>query len=191
LQSLYINNAGEFLFSRPSRELLQSIDPAQHPNLKIDLISNGTLFSEREWRKFSNIHGLIRDVRISTDAATKETFELLRRGGRWESFIENLMFIGGMRRRGEINLFMLAFTYQSRNFREMPAFVGFAEETGADRVSFERLALSASMSYEEFLANAVHLPTHPLHSQFLDILKEPALTSPAVFADFEYGENVG
>jgi tetratricopeptide (TPR) repeat protein len=186
LQSLYINNSGEFLFSRPSRELLQSIDPAQHPNLKIDLISNGTLFSEREWQKFSNIHGLVRSIRISIDAATKETFELLRRGGRWENLIENLRFIGVMLRRGEIDVFMSAFTYQLRNFREMPAFVSFAEEMGANRVSFERLAPSASMTYEEFVANAVHLPTHPLHAQFLDILKDQAMSSSTVASEFEY-----
>jgi hypothetical protein len=86
LRSLHIDNAGKFLFSRPSRELLQSIDPVRHGNLKIDLISNGTLFTEREWQKFANIHGLVRTVRISTDAATKETFELLRRGARWDAF---------------------------------------------------------------------------------------------------------
>jgi hypothetical protein len=186
LRSLYINNSGEFLFSRPSRDLLRSIDPDQHANLRIDLISNGTLLSEREWQKFGNIHGLVRSIRISTDAATRETFELLRRGGRWESFIDNLQFVRGMRRRGEIEVFMLAFTYQLRNFREMPAFVSFAERLGADMVSFERLAPSASMTYEEFVVNAVHLATHPLHAQFLDILEDPALSSPTVVSEFEF-----
>jgi Iron-sulfur cluster-binding domain len=188
LRSLHINNAGEFLFSRPSRALLQSIDPAQHANLKIDLISNGTLLTEREWQKFANIHGLVRTIRISTDAATKETFEVLRRGARWESFLENLKFIGTMRRRGGIELLMLAFTYQLRNFREMPAFVGFAESVGADKVNFQRLQPSASMTHDEYAANAVHLPTHPLHAEFLAVLKDPALQSlsVAVASEFEF-----
>jgi hypothetical protein len=188
LRSLHINNAGEFLFSRPSRELLQSIDPARHANLKIDLISNGTLFTEREWQKFANIHGLVRSIRISTDAANKETFEVLRRGARWESFLANLKFIGAMRRRGGIELFMLAFTYQLRNFREMPAFVGFAESVGADKVNFQRLQPSASMTHDEYAANAVHLPTHPLHAEFLAVLKDPAMQSASVsiVSEFEF-----
>lgn len=185
LESLYINNSGEFLFSRPSRELLQSIDPAQHTNLKIDLISNGTLFSEREWQKFSNIHGMVRSIRISADAATKETFEAVRRGGRWEGFVENLRFIAAMRRRGEIECFKLAFTYQLRNFREMPAFVAFAEDLAADMISFERLAPSESMSYDEYSTQAVHLPTHPLHAQFLDVLADHALAPSIVLCEFE------
>jgi hypothetical protein len=186
LRSLHINNAGEFLFSRPSRELLQSIDPTRHANLKIDLISNGTLLTEREWQKFANIHGLVRTIRISTDAATKETFEVLRRGAHWESFLENLKFIGAMRRRGGIELLMLAFTYQLRNFREMPAFVGFAESVGADKVSFQRLIPTASMTHEEYVANAVHLPTHPLHAEFLTVLKDPALHSVSVLVASEF-----
>ena len=93
-----------------------------------------------------------------------------------------------MRRRGGIELLMLAFTYQLRNFREMPAFVGFAGSVGADKISFERLAPSASMSYEEYAASAVHLPTHPLHSEFLAVLKDPALqsVSVAVANEFEF-----
>ncbi len=188
LRSLHINNAGEFLFSRPSRELLQSIDPAQHANLKIDLISNGTLLTEREWQKFANIHGLVRSVRISTDAATKETFEALRRGARWESFLANLKFIGAMRRGGGIESLMLAFTYQLRNFREMPAFVGLAQSVGADKVNFQRLQPSAAMTHDEYAANAVHLPTHPLHPEFLAVLKDPALQSASVsiVSEFEF-----
>jgi hypothetical protein len=65
-----------------------------------------------------------------------------------------------MRRRGGIELLMLAFTYQLRNFREMPAFVGFAASVGADKVNFQRRQPSASMTHEEYTANAVHLPTH-------------------------------
>jgi Iron-sulfur cluster-binding domain len=187
LQSLYINNSGEFLFSRPSRELLQSIDPARSANLKIDLISNGTLFSEQEWQKFSNIHGMVRNIRISIDAATKQTFEVLRRGGRWERFVENLRFIAQMRRRGEIDCFMLAFTYQLRNFREMPDVVSFARDLAVDVISFERIAPSSAMSYDEYSAQAVHLPTHPLYAQFLDVLKEPAMALPIVRCEFEGG----
>jgi MoaA/NifB/PqqE/SkfB family radical SAM enzyme len=189
LQTLYINNGGEFLYSRPTRALLHAIDPAQHSNLRIDLISNGTLFSEKEWRKFANIHRLIGSVRISTDAATKETFETLRRGGRWESFVENLRFIGGMRLRGEIDCFVMAFTCQLGNFREMPSFVHFAHGLGADRANFERLLPSVAMSDEEFRARAVHLPTHPLHAEFVDVLKDPAFDLPIAVRLFEYGES--
>ena len=184
LRLLYINNGGEFLFSRPSRELLQSIEPETCPELTIDLISNGTLFSESEWQKFSNIHGRVRNVRISTDAATKETFEAVRRGGKWERFVENLNFIGELRRRGEIRYFLMSFAYQLANFREMPAFVGLCKSVGADAVSFEPLLPSEAMTHAEFSERAVHFVTHPLYVEFQQVLKDSALSESCVIANW-------
>jgi hypothetical protein len=189
LRLLYINNGGEFLFSRPSREVLQSIDSKLCPDLTIDLISNGTLFSESEWQKFANIHGRVRNIRISTDAATKETFESVRRGGKWERFVDNLRFIGELRRHGEIRYFLLAFTYQLANFREMPAFVGFGKDVGADAVSFEPLLPSQSMTPAEYATRAVHLFTNPLRAEFLQILENPALSESWVMADWKEKSN--
>ena len=54
--------------------MLQAIDPETCPDLKVFIISNGTLFSESEYNKFPNIHGKLAAVRISTDAATREAF---------------------------------------------------------------------------------------------------------------------
>ena len=184
LRLLYINVSGEFLFSRPSREILRSIDQDFCPKLSIDLISNGTLFSEAEWQKFSNIHGLVRHIRISTDAARKETFEFVRRGGKWDRFVGNLKFIGELRRRREIKSFMLAFAYQIANFREMPAFVELAKEVGADEVSFEPLLPHVSMSNAEYTARAVHLFAHPDRAEFLEVLKHPNLSDSRVHADW-------
>lgn len=184
LRLLYINNGGEFLLSRPSRELLQSIDPKLCPEITIDLISNGTLFSKSEWQKFSNIHGRVRNVRISTDAATKDTFEAVRRGGKWERFVENLNFIGELRRSGEIRFFLMSFAYQLANFREMPAFVGFSKSVGADAVSFEPLLPSEAMTQAEFSERAVHFRTHPLHAEFLRVLQEPVLSESNVLSNW-------
>src|SRR5262245_65814891 len=78
LRVLHINPAGELFASKPSRKLLELIDDQRCPNLVLDIISNGTLFSETEWNKFPGIHTKVRSVRISIDAACKETFEKLR-----------------------------------------------------------------------------------------------------------------
>jgi sulfatase maturation enzyme AslB (radical SAM superfamily) len=185
LRLLYINNGGEFLFSRPSRELLQSIDAKSCPDLAIDLISNGTLFSESEWAKFANIHGRVRNIRISSDAATKETFEAVRRGGKWERFVDNLGFIGKLRQRREVHFFLMSFAYQLANFREIPAFVSFAKEVGADAVSFEPLLPSEAMTPAEFSERAVHLFAHPLHAEFRRVLTDPILSDSCVLADWQ------
>ena len=63
LRMLHINPAGELFASKPSRRLLELIDDERCPNLVLDIISNGTLFSEEEWNKFPGIHGKVRSVR--------------------------------------------------------------------------------------------------------------------------------
>ena len=105
LRVLNLNPAGELFGSRPSRKLLGLINEERCPDLLLDIISNGTLFSEEEWNKFPGIHGKIRSVRISTDAACKETFETLRRLGKYDVFCANMRFLRGLRDRGVIPWF--------------------------------------------------------------------------------------
>src|SRR5262249_28589796 len=124
---LHTNPAGEIFASKPSRKLLKLINDERCPDLRLSIISNGTLFSEEEWNKFPGIHNKIRYIRISVDAARKESFEKLRRLGRYEPFLENMRFLRQLRRSGIIPQLKFSFTYQVDNFREMPEFVDFCE----------------------------------------------------------------
>lgn len=186
LEQLRINCAGEFLVSRHSRDLLKLIDPLANPNLAVEIISNGTLFSKREWDKFENIHPMVRFVRISMDAALPQTFELVRRGGKWAVIIENLRFLAQLRRENRIKRLVLAFTYQDHNFREMREFVELSRELGADRAIFERIQKTDAMTGAEYAERAVHRFTHPLHQAFLEIVCDPIFRDEDVATDFDY-----
>jgi Iron-sulfur cluster-binding domain len=182
---LHINPAGEMLSSKPSRKLLELIDDERCPDLVLDVISNGTLFNEEEWNKFPGIHNKIRSVRISIDAARKETFEKLRRLGRYEPFVENMRFLSRLRAAGIIPQLKFSFTYQLDNFREMPEFVDFCASMNADFAIFERLQ-NIAFSATEFRAKAVHYPDHPLYAEFLEVVANPIFASPRVWHDFDY-----
>jgi hypothetical protein len=186
LKNLNINPAGEVFSSKPSRRLLEMVSRADCPDLYIDIISNGTLFTEKEWRKFPNLDGMVRSVRISTDATTKATFESLRRLAVWEVFVENMAFLGRLRKDGEIEQLKFSFTYQLGNFREMIAFVDFAKSFNCDFVIFERLQNLGAFTWDEFRARAVHLGEHPLHAEFLTIIGNPIFGQRAVWHDFEW-----
>ena len=161
---LHINPAGELFVSRPLRRLLSKLNSQDYPDLKLNIISNGMLLNRREWDKFQGIHGMVDSIRISTDAATKPTFEKLRRGGRWEIFYENLKFLAGLKDRGEINEFKLSFTYQADNFREMPAFVDMCRDlTPHAIIIFEKLENWGTFKPEDYMRMAVHKMDHPLH----------------------------
>ena len=184
---LHINPAGEIFVSRPLRRLLSKLNPTDYPDLKLNIISNGMLLNQREWDKFPGIHGMIDSIRISTDAATKPTFEKLRRGGRWEIFYENLKFLAGLKDRGEINEFKLSFTYQVDNFREMPAFVDMCRELSPHAVTiFEKLENWGTFKPEDYKHMAVHKMDHPLHEEFLAIISQPkmAVVPRRLYADY-------
>lgn len=182
---LHINPAGELFGSKPSRKLLELIDDERCPDLRLDIISNGTLFSEEEWNKFPGIHNKVRSIRISVDAARKETFEKLRRLAVHEPFLDNMRFLARLRASGIIPQLKFSFTYQLENFREMVEFVEFCDSMNCDFVLFERLQ-NIAFTWEEFRAKAVHYPEHPLHAEFLEVVSNPIFASARVFHDFDY-----
>jgi Iron-sulfur cluster-binding domain len=169
---LNINPAGEIFVSRPLRRLLSKLNRTDFPDLKLQIISNGTLFSRREWDKFAGIHDMVHYVRISTDGATKETFEKLRRGAVWDEFIENVNFLAELLKERVIQELWFSFTYQVGNFREMPAFVDMcANLAPGSRILFEKLENWGTFSAQEYESMAVHLTGHPLHDDFLSVIQ--------------------
>jgi MoaA/NifB/PqqE/SkfB family radical SAM enzyme len=186
LNTLNINPAGELFASKASRRLLDHISDKTCPNLQIEIISNGTLFSELEWNKFPGIHNKIKSVRISIDAASKRTFESLRRLAVYEPFLENMHFLSRLRSEGIIPQLQFSFTYQLNNFREMEDFVLFGKDMGADLVVFERLQNLGAYSDEEYCRLAIHKPDHVDFLEFKSVIGNSLLHQPFVMNDFEY-----
>jgi MoaA/NifB/PqqE/SkfB family radical SAM enzyme len=184
LKHLEINVAGEIFVSKPSRQILGMISPEACPDLGIDLISNGVLFTPVEWAKFPGIHGKVNGVRISIDAARKPTFEKLRRFANYETLLSNLEFLSGLRRRSEIGGLSFSFTYQLENFLEMEEFVEFGRGYGVDKVIFEPLQNVGAFSDEEYRARAVHKPDHHLYSRLIEMIRRPVFQTIDIQHDF-------
>src|SRR6516165_745924 len=185
IRTLFINPAGELFASKPSRKLLELINDERCPDLKLDIISNGTLFSEEEWNKFPGIHRKVQSVRISTDAACRETFEKLRRLAKYDSFLGNVRFLRDLRAAGTIPPLKFSFTYQLDNFQEMRAFVEFCASINADFAIFERLQ-NIAFTHEEYRRKAVHYSDHPLYGEFIEVIKDPIFRTKQVWHDFDY-----
>jgi hypothetical protein len=186
LKVLNLNPAGELFASKPSRKLLELINDERCPDLALDIISNGTLFTEEEWNKFPGIHNKVRSIRVSVDAARKETFEQLRRLGKHDIFVENMRFLSRLRATNIVPELKFSFTYQLDNFREMREFVEFAASMNCDYVIFERLQNLGAFTHDEFRQRAVHHVSHPLYSEFIDVIKDPIFRGKNVWHDFDY-----
>lgn len=120
-------------------------------NIKwIRLLTNGTLFNEQNWKKFSyNKKGKI-ILTVSIDAATKETYERLRRNGNFDVLKQNMEFASKLRKKGDLSYFRMNFVVQKKNYLEMPLFVQWGKELEVDEVFFTKILNYGTYGQDEF-----------------------------------------
>jgi MoaA/NifB/PqqE/SkfB family radical SAM enzyme len=129
LIELHPTNLGEPLTWPLFRRL--TLEMERHGVL-LDLTTNGTLLDEAriEW-----IAPIARDLKVSFDGATPETFERLRRGARFSAVCANVRALAArLEREPRRPVIALQMTLMRSNYRELPALVRLAAELGATKV---------------------------------------------------------
>lgn len=174
-----ITGSGDPFGSNHFRNLIKRITTGEYPNLEIQLHTNGQLFDERAWREL-NLEGNVGSVHISIDAATPETYAVVRRPGNFARLLKNLAFMRTLRARGQISHLIFSMVVQARNFREMPSFVKLGEEYGADLISFNMFRQRDVFSRDEYEEAFIGDVEHPDYNLFLEVLRAPELASPKV-----------
>jgi molybdenum cofactor biosynthesis enzyme MoaA len=178
LRQLNLSN-GEPLYSPFYLELLRGLNRREFPLLEVDIVTNGQLLDKAKWSSLGEGASFVNSIAISVDAATEETYETVRRGGRWARMMENLAFAAELRQSGQISRLLLTYVVTARNFREMPAFVQLGKSLGADRVVFADIQPVDGMSLSH-RSSAVHLPEHPLNASYREVLRAKDLHDPVV-----------
>jgi len=176
-----VTGSGDPFASRAYRELLYTLDGTQLPNMKIALQTNGVLLTPRNWERMKRLHGNISSILISFDAASEETYAITRRGGHWPTLLENCQRIGELRALGEVRYLRFDFVVQRDNFREMKAFVELSRELGADHAYFSKLLDWGNFDgVEGYLERCPWEPDHPMHDEFMEVMRDPILADPFV-----------
>lgn len=183
-ESVHITGSGDPFASRVFRMLLEMINPEEYPQLRLNLATNGLLFSESEWFRFRHLHGMLSNVNVSVDASFPETYAIVRQGGVFSDLLPNLHFIGRLRAQGAIQSYKLCFVVQAANFREMVPFTELAASVGADAAHFQRFVDWGSMTSEQVRNASVHEPEHPSHGEFVEVLRTPVFCTPSVIHEF-------
>lgn len=183
-----ITGGGDPFGSKHYRSILESIDPADCPDLSLSLLTNGLLATPKQWDSIRKIHPIIRSLLVSVDAARPETYEVVRRPGKMSTLLPNLEFLAERRRAGDFSVFGMCFVVQKLNYREMPEFVALGKRLGVDSIWFQRLVNFGSFTSAEIRDNDVANPTHPDHADFQKILEHPSMQEPFVFLFEEFVE---
>ena len=166
-----ITGSGDPFGSKVFRDFLTSFDGNKHPNVVINLQTNGVMFTENMWERMSLCHDNISTVLISIDAATEETYNKVRVGGKWDILMKNIEMVDELRRCGEIDRLRLDFVVQRQNYREMPQAVELAQSLlGVDGIYFAILTDWGTWSRDEYKWHAVWMQDNEMHEDFIRVL---------------------
>ena len=133
----------------------------KNTNVNFNLMTNGLLI-KNNLQYINDIFNRIHFT-ISIDAAKKETYEKIRRGGNWDQLLENLDYLRSNNKRAAA-----VFVIQIDNFKEIPAFINFCKEYSMTP-SFS--LVQDWGTWHDFKSHCVHLPDSPYYEEFLNIIK--------------------
>jgi MoaA/NifB/PqqE/SkfB family radical SAM enzyme len=171
-RTITLCGSGEALASPYLRGLLLNYEALGLAGCHVRLLTNGTLLDESMYARLSAAPW-IEQINVSIDAASPETFELVRRGGRWEILRRNLDFYSRLLAAGKIQVFAASFTLQARNFRELYSFFDLCNEVGVTTIRVNTLLPGGEFSDPDaYRAQAVHLPGHRAFPDLCALLAE-------------------
>lgn len=147
----------EFLIAAGDGEVFLShaykrvyMNPVCNDIAYIRFLSNGTLFTPDRWNEFRKGKNGKVMLTVSVDAATKNTYEKIRRNGKFEELKKNMEFAAALKRSKDLSYFRMNFVVQQKNYLEMPAFVEWAKQLNCDEAFFTKILNWGTYSNEEF-----------------------------------------
>ena len=149
-------------------DFIINFDENKFPNLKeISLYTNGILLNEKMWNKINKIHKYIKTIQISIDAATKDTYEKIRRGGKWEVLMKNINFLLTI---PTIEKMEYVFIVQDTNYKEMEQFLQLVNNLphkNTQGVFFNKIYNWGTYSDSEYKQKKIWDESHPEFNEFL------------------------
>lgn len=172
LDSMILCGAADPFFSKSFFNFMMNFDKSKFPKLKnIHLLTNGTLWTPKNWDKLKKVHKYVKTCEISIDAATKDTYEnKVRLRGDWDKLMNNIKFILTIKNLKKIRF---SFVTQAKNYTEMLQFyhlIMYLTKGSNKKVEVLYNAIVDWGSYptkEDFLKEEIHNPDHPEYPEFV------------------------
>ena len=172
-----VTGSGDPFGSRHFRRVIAEL-AAERRGRRIQLQTNGVLADNQAWEELG-LWNSVASVWVSIDATRPDTYAALR-GGDFARLMDNLEFLGILRRAGELPSLRLDMVVQRDNFDEVGELVDLAARIGADGVYLLRLRNWGTFTAAEFRARDVCHPDHPEHGRLRARLADPRLHTPGV-----------
>ncbi len=133
-QDIIVSSFGEPLLYPGIERLFAEIDPAS--GLELGFFTNFLLMTEEMAEHI--IRSGVAYINASIDGATRETYERIRAGGKWDTLIEKLEMFARVKKRlgAKTPILNLCVVGSTLNIDEAALFVDFAKQHGFDSVKY-------------------------------------------------------
>ena len=132
---VHIGSDGDPFASHVYRHFMEQTP--ERENIKYSILTNGLMFKEFHG-KVPNVIRNLNELGVSIDGATKETYEKLRLGGKWDKILEALECMAEQKQKHGFR-FILHYVVQKDNFHEMQEIIDLGEQYNADRVWLNKI----------------------------------------------------
>lgn len=167
LEEIFTSGVGDPFYSAPMRDFLINITPDRYPKLKDIIIhTNGILWTPKVWGMMKNIHPYVHSCEISIDAATEESYEKIRLGGKWSTLLNNLSYINTI---DTIDQVITSFVAQRDNYKEMVDFVELMNSIFVNKknlIFFYKVANWGTFNEDEYNRIKIWDQSHPDYTDF-------------------------
>lgn len=131
IETIAMSGYGDPFYSNAFFSFMESFDKNFFPKLnRIHLHTNAILWNEKNWEKIKGVHSYVKTAEISIDAATEETYKIVRKGGKWDLLLRNLEFINTIEGLDQITF---SFVIQKQNYHEIYDFYKLIKEIVRDK----------------------------------------------------------
>lgn len=137
---------------------------------EIWLQTNAVLLNEDKWNQIHEYNrNIIKQITISIDASTKETYEKVR-GLHFDRLLKNLEFIRSLKDQGIVNRLITSFTISSLNISDVLGFIDFSKSYGFDKIEYWCVKdWGRRCDYKSLM---IHIPSHPEHSKYIEVITQ-------------------
>jgi len=163
---VHIGSDGDPFASHVYRHFMEQTP--KRDNIKYSILTNGLMFREFHGKVPYVINNL-QELGVSIDGATKETYEKLRLGGKWEKILEGLECMAEQKQKHGFR-FILHFVVQKDNYHEMEDIIHLGKQYGADRVWLNKMEDWGV--FNNFDQMNIFSPEHPLHNDYQSRLEQ-------------------
>lgn len=174
---LFVGGGGEVFLSQNYKRVLYE---AGVKRKSVVIMTNGTLFTSKEWEK---LEGKYEDISfmVSVDAATKETYEKVRCGGQFERLMENMRFLSMLRKENKVNNVKVIMIVQKANYMEIPDFIKWAKGMGFDKVNLSHIRNWGTFNDKYFYENVSMFDKNgKMLPELSAVLENPVCKDPIV-----------